>query len=498
MKRVHLRSPVARLLRVFLTLLVFLCAVHILQAVVREVSTSPLFRTSVPEFSEYTDTHVRFLLDGTYHTIQSTVTRQARGRHERYSKIYDANDQLLWEGLSSGENPEKYLRWASGGHLNSNGRWMSSRHAVRAEFSQALEVLVNTSETSYWAWRYQRHNRIFAGYTMQGQVVGYVGRNGFVTERSRCQPFDRLAGFLAWVPEGTRERKMLWLTRHGLYQIDFTEQILQSLFESPEVAIAQVRTHGWLSLSPEDHDYVDCNLYRPLIDCETEDGSHHLILREPEEIKHCVLPSVEEERTIRQTQVTATRKDIFLVRHTAPKPEPTEPWPHPWERSLYRLDSQGVLQEITRSTSSLSPRVRMAHGNTVFEQGVRIVSPLGYRVFGPQWFLGEGVLAAESFRWFATVMPVGIGPWFLSLLCVVMTVWHAWNRQSSWVSHAVWLVFVGVFNVAGLLTYLALHHAVLVRCGACGKKRSLTRPSCVHCAAGLPRPQPEHTILIPA
>ncbi|MFC1762646.1 ABC transporter ATP-binding protein [Planctomycetota bacterium] len=55
-----------------------------------------------------------------------------------------------------------------------------------------------------------------------------------------------------------------------------------------------------------------------------------------------------------------------------------------------------------------------------------------------------------------------------------------------------------LFNLGGLLTYLALHHSSLLRCQTCGKKRTVIQPSCVHCGHGLPRPQPKHTILIPA
>ncbi len=498
MTRTHIGTLIARISQILLTLIILLCVVHFLQALVREVSTHSLFESSATGPSEYRQTHVKFLPDGTYHKVQETVTRKARGPHERYRKIYDANDRLLWEGLSSGDSPGRYLRWAQGGHLGSNGRWMASRYAVRAEFSSALEVLVKSSETSYLAWRYQRHQRIFAGYDMQGLATGFLGSNGFVTERSHCQPFDPHVGFQAWVPEGTTDRMMLWLTVHGLYQIHFSRQDIQVLFESPEAVVTQVRTLGWMSLSPETHGRVDPNQYRPLIDCETADGSHHLILRDPDEVFCFALPPIDTEEVTRRTQVTATHQAIFLAHAKATRPRPNEPWPTEWENMLYHLTPQGKLERIAHATSVSPSNVRMVHGVSAFEKGVRVVSPLVYRLLDPRWFFSDGILATERLHWFMTVTPIGIGPFFLSLVCMVIAVWHGWNRQSSRIGQGVWLVFVGLFNVAGLLTYLAMHHTSLVRCVACGKKRSLTQPSCVHCAAGLPRPQPEYTILIPA
>ena len=59
-----------------------------------------------------------------------------------------------------------------------------------------------------------------------------------------------------------------------------------------------------------------------------------------------------------------------------------------------------------------------------------------------------------------------------------------------------WLVFVGLFNVAGLLTYLSMNHRPVLKCVECGKKRHLMADSCIRCGGGLPVPERRETDLI--
>jgi hypothetical protein len=78
----------------------------------------------------------------------------------------------------------------------------------------------------------------------------------------------------------------------------------------------------------------------------------------------------------------------------------------------------------------------------------------------------------------------------VSAVMVMLTLRHAWARRSSGTKLLFWLVFVGLFNLAGLLTYLALNHTPVIKCPPCGKKRGLERVDCVRCGAELPRPEP--------
>ena len=75
---------------------------------------------------------------------------------------------------------------------------------------------------------------------------------------------------------------------------------------------------------------------------------------------------------------------------------------------------------------------------------------------------------------------------------------HGWARRTSWAKFTFWLVFVAAFNVAGLLTYLALNHTVVIRCPACGRRRNLQTPTCNACNNPLPAPSPRDVDLVSA
>jgi len=84
----------------------------------------------------------------------------------------------------------------------------------------------------------------------------------------------------------------------------------------------------------------------------------------------------------------------------------------------------------------------------------------------------------------------------LCLLMAALALWHGWPRRTSLPRLIFWLILTAAFNLAGLLTYLALNHTPLVKCSACGKRRGLQSSSCVRCGEDLPPPQPRKSDLI--
>jgi hypothetical protein len=74
-------------------------------------------------------------------------------------------------------------------------------------------------------------------------------------------------------------------------------------------------------------------------------------------------------------------------------------------------------------------------------------------------------------------------------ICIVMmlfVIWHGWARKSNRFCLALWAILVGLFGLAGLLTYLALNHTPIIKCPICGKKRNLEKDECIRCDAKLP------------
>ena len=84
----------------------------------------------------------------------------------------------------------------------------------------------------------------------------------------------------------------------------------------------------------------------------------------------------------------------------------------------------------------------------------------------------------------------------LCLLMAALALWHGWPRRTSLPRLIFWLILTAVFNLAGLLTYLALNHTPLVKCSACGKRRGLQGSACIRCGKELPPPQRRKSDLI--
>jgi hypothetical protein len=79
--------------------------------------------------------------------------------------------------------------------------------------------------------------------------------------------------------------------------------------------------------------------------------------------------------------------------------------------------------------------------------------------------------------------------WILGLAMAAFAFWHGWPRQTSLGKLIFWLAFTLVFNLAGLLTYLALNHTPIIKCSSCGKSRCLGQVNCLRCGTELPAPK---------
>ncbi len=83
--------------------------------------------------------------------------------------------------------------------------------------------------------------------------------------------------------------------------------------------------------------------------------------------------------------------------------------------------------------------------------------------------------------------------WALGCVCAVGAFFHNKNRTQNKFALAGWMAFALLFNVAGLLTCLALTHYDLIKCDNCGRKRHLLTESCLHCGKQAPAPLPQTT-----
>ncbi len=171
---------------------------------------------------------------------------------------------------------------------------------------------------------------------------------------------------------------------------------------------------------------------------------------------------------------------------------------------LYKVDNQGGLELLNRYDWTLPPPsvpvVRARDHRLAVKRGVSQFSPPLYdlvvRLLGRKfWSWAYSSQNRSDFFHSLVRMIMDIRPYdgvinrVLSALMMVFVFWHGWPRRTSWAGFAFWLIFVGILNLAGLLTYLALNHTAIIKCPVCGKRRGLAQVDCVRCQAELPAPE---------
>ncbi|MCH8121472.1 MAG: hypothetical protein IIC00_17315 [Planctomycetes bacterium] len=514
--------------KIFMTVLIVLIAVSILQGIILEIERTFAHAkqrpaTTKPE-AELTQEEKRidrirksakeFLPDGTIHLIHKPRRTPGRMDEPEIEQIYDVNDNLLWEGTSN-ERPYRYLSWAT----KQSSRYVFTRERMKQMqmitpgFSRNIEISVGSYNKTEQIWRYHPGAEYFKGYNTNGEKIGYVGSTGFTDSKSKAKPFGKFRLFTAWCPQDSSSPTLLWQTQRRIYQIDFEKQHVELIFESTEADIEIERTslHAWRDLKPGAVGSSDPKKYRPLLLCVTEDGKHHLILREPKQQLSLAVP---------RSSVTATKQDIFVHRFGSDAFPPADivrsrelydKWlrerrgkPRNLWTELYKVDNQGGLELLNRYDWTIPPRpvpvVRARDPRPAVQRGVSQFSPPLYdlvvRLLGRKFWLSAYQYQNRSDFFYSLVRMImdirphgGVISRVLSALMMGFVLWHGWPRRTSWAKFAFWLIFVGAFNLAGLLTYLALNHTTVIKCPVCGKRRGLDRVDCVRCQAELPAPE---------
>ncbi len=521
----HLAIPT----KIFMTALIILIALLILQGIIIQTEYVITHKKRVPApaeaQAELTEEEKRiyrirrsakeFLPDGTIHLVHNLGYAMPRKGLPAREQIYDVNDKLLWEGPRD-KRPYEYLSWAE--QLRGTSREgisqqrMNEIRMITPAFSRFIVVPVGSDDKAEEIWRYYPWGQYFKGYKTSGEKIGYVGSTGFTDSKSQVKPLGKFGLLTAWCPQDSSNPILLWQTQRRIYQIDFEKRNLELIFESADSDISSVYLNGWRDFKPNAEEYVDPEKYRPLLFCVTGDGKRHVILREPRQELSITVPGA---------WVTATRQDVFVHRYwsdahptvnIASSRELYDKWLQEWQGKprdcwveLYKVNEAGGLDLLNRYDWTLSPPperlVRAIDSGTGIKRYVSQLSPPFYDlVFGLLDIIGFWSSAYYYqhrddffFDFFQAILEVrpygGILNWILSALMMIFVFLHGWPRRTSWSKFVFWVVFAGLFNLAGLLTYLALNHTAVIRCPACGRRRGLARVDCVRCRAELPAPE---------
>ena len=472
-----------------------------------------------------------FLPDGTIHLLVPVPTRSRlrpclfypNPSPVKQVEVYDVDHKLLWSGQRK-DLPYRYVSWSEPAFTSLTSSDLEFSEMLGFEFSQSLTVPVTSPDgTAIERWDYQPHRERFVGYDPENRRIGYAGAKGFTDSWG---PNASLGGFefvTAWHPRDGVGPSLLWKTSDTLYQINFATHSVQKLFQARTGQRFLVGMKNWRELRDERPGY------RPLIYSVDEDGKFNVLLREPDQQ---LTFSVPKDWRFGHVSLTATKEKIFLryegMEWGAREGKLPEWGRWTWSREcrsvpgrhwveMYEIGSAGELTLVSRYEWTRPPKPpRATKRREVLHPAEKLEpflmgfsSPVyawawdwryealedaqRYRWERPSWTLADEVIY-EFLRVFRpTRIKLNLA---LSLLMVGVVLWHGWARRTSWAKFAFWLVFVGLFNLAGLLTYSALNHTPVIRCAVCGKKRSLRIPTCRACKAELTPPAPRDVDLV--
>jgi len=408
-------------------------------------------------------------------------------------EVRDSAGTVVYSGEAKGH------LWRDVGWAQDVGRigWrnrLQTLFAIKVEFPTAIVIPVRIREhpSSAERWRYEPEAGVFAGYDRQGRPLGYLGADGSAPSVDQTWSFGQVLMADLWTPTDRLNPILIWLTDRGLFLIDVEERSVQQLATESALFV---------------HLSSSLLLNRPLVHVGVDEDTHRLLLPEsPEEI---VVRTPEAWRD--QTLSFAIAGENLLLkrehRDRLPRPDFTDrkavkKWREttlrrtrrPW-LEVYRVGPAGELALTDRFEWAVRPRPfpkylkRLAARQTA----IRSVSPAMYRRL---WAWSESRQSPDpSMRRITMsiareVTPFRLLPnYLLASVFAALAAWHGWARRTSWVAFIAWVVFVFVFNLPGLLTYLALNHTPVIRCAACGKKRGLARADCRACGAPLPTPE---------
>ena len=518
--------------KVFITVMIVLIAVTVIQLIAAETigmfvhTQHPAETKSEPQLTDeekrldrIAGSSKEFLSDGTIHLVGGPRFKPGQVSQPGTVQIYDANDNLLWEGPND-QRPYKYLLWAEALSVYDEAfraSEMKKMQMIGLLFSRTIEVPVGSVNNTRQVWRYCPGKECFEGYAIAGgERIGYISATGFTDSKSKAKPLGEFRLFTAWTPRDSSSPTLLWQTNRRVYQINFEKQQVELLFESPNSDIEEIYLHAWKDLRPGAEGYIDTEKYQPLIVCITEDGTHHLILREPDQQLSFGGP---------RCSVTVTRQGIYALRNSAdavpPPPigaseallkdwfeqyrnKPQKKW-----TELYKVSNDGGLELVNRYewTSPASRRRAQTESVTSALRFVTHFSPALYNLAlrlttrGFWAYVDRSASQGDSL-WGILQAIVYLRPLnntvnlTLSALMMGFVFWHGLPRRTSNARFAFWLVFVGLFNLTALLTYLAMNYTAAIRCPVCGRRRGLAQSDCVRCMAPLPAPKPRDLDLI--
>ena len=512
--------------KTLVTMLVILLIIHVLQAISMEIYRVLTYNNRYQSVPEKRDLSLeREKLETINRSVKHFTTDNKilltyRPRHnvirnDQDVNIYNTDQNLLWQGKRE-DIPYSILSWSSR-YSTFDRRWFRHYNAITPEFSQNIELAVRSHEPNgriVGIWRYDSRHQSFTVFSADGGKIGFVGANGFVPSKKELKPLGDLKNFLAWCPRDSINPKLLWYSDHNIYEIDLDSQKVENIFESSD-KITDLQMHHWFYDKETMRKLIGKRdiKYRPLLCCRTDQDKHYLILRKPAMIIKVDLPAKDWSTYYANSYLfVATEDAVFLKREWFHEKNPHLSGSEriKWFKELrekdsnrsvefYKVADDGKIESLNIFTWIMPERTSTDEYVPFFGQFqkyVRFISPLAYyflyEIVGPDF--GHGYRRDDSVGEFISTLiiefrPVDFAGWLITLIAVAFVYWHGIRRKKTWHWLISWLLITGLFNIAGLLTYLALNHTPVIICSKCQKQRGLLTENCPRCEEPLPLPK---------
>jgi hypothetical protein len=495
------------------TLAVCMILVLICQVIVLEISQSQarrIFerrRSRSVAVSEADRTQREFLFDGTVVLVRQTMD-PTTGRVKAIW-VAEPNNHTLYDGPPD-QNPYALISWGREGAQSSQAntplREMNRYCGLLAGFSRVVCVRTVAPDLQHSVtWVYEPDLGAFAGYNLDGHVVGYLGGQGLDLRRQETHPLDKGLSLIRLKRPDSANLLGLWVATHSVYLIDFDAVTVTQVFHSNDGSIQWARANHW--------DDSNTSPYLPSVTIVMEDGRTSVYLPDSHKLIPLATPS---DPLWQSSPVLATQRGLYLRRDRivgAPSYRDREAYLQWWQQNrnqplhrimqLLQVQDNGDLKPIssfewTQPTRADASALSQARWESRINYAIGVVSPLPIRYIPDQFkhprgryqylrFLIEPFISAPIY------VPANL---VATLALAALTFVHARPRRTGWGGLVFWLVLVLVLNLAGFLTYLALNHTPVIRCPACGRCRGLMRPDCPACQALPPPPKARTTDLI--
>ena len=453
-----------------------------------------------------------FTPDGTVYLVNDNMTDPS-GFNKKKIIVKDQHSKILFEGKEE-DNPYLFIQWYPKKtdryrhYLNIDQRHLNELNLIGGNFSRHYVVpMVDIHNRRIGHWFFDTNKRIFKYYTVSGQQLGYLGTNGYTENQSNAIGFMDCQKMINWVRPNSFDPIMIYQDQHSVYQIDFQNKQVNTLVKTEKDPIRHMVLTNWQETEVYD--------YRPALTILTNSNKLYLHLKRPEQTIETQLPS---DFYTRMARFAADNNTIFARLEDYPEAPKTNDWNVfvTWYREnrnkakehRVRLFEVDRMESFTEKSSFVwiepARHPNIVH-RTLPDTASRLANSLSSPV--PMW-LTRHLLKTGNYRqgpvWSRETMQFVRGystfktPINLCVMtvCAIITFLHGWPRRTHIARLTFWIVFVFLFNLPGLLTYLALNHTPIVHCENCNKKRGLMQDVCCRCGTTLPLPKRKETDLV--